>query len=95
MVRQDGYNIIIEMKAPPKYYGKSPRFLYSPYKSEEENNRIINQAYRDKWEYQRELRRVKKEITDFAKNVFTKDIAKDITREAVKCVDEVVKQTLK
>ena len=95
MVRQDGYNIIIEMKYPPKFYGRAGRTLYDPYKSEEENCRIINQSYRDESDYRYYLNCVKHEITEFAKNVFAKEIGKDITEEAVKCVDEVVKQTLK
>ena len=95
MVRQDGYNIIIEMEAPPKTYGQTWRELYNPNKSAEENWWTQHEAYRLEADYNEHIRRIKREITEYATKVFAKDIGKNITEEAVKCVDEVVKQTLK
>lgn len=95
MVRKDGYNIIIEMEAPPKTYGQTWRDLYDPSKDAQENWWIQHKATMDELTYDNHIQRIKYEITEFAKNVFAKDIAKDITKEAVKCVDEVVRQTLK
>lgn len=94
MVRQDGYNIIIEMKAPPRDYGETKIKVPELHRSSSGqlwSHRVID----DDHMYRYHIECVKREITEFAKNVFAKEIGKDITREAVKCVDEVVRQTLK
>lgn len=95
MVRQDGYNIIIEMEAPPREYNYWQYDFNDPTKSIQENIQRFEKARYEDLLYRNNIDRLKREIRDFAEHIFAKEIGKNITEEAVKCVDDVVRKTLK
>ncbi len=95
MIRQQGYNIIIELQEPPKSIIQTYRSMLHTKQDTQNDWWSLHQEMIDNYEYERYVENLKKEIKDYATKVFTKDIAKDITKEAVKCVDDVVRETLK
>lgn len=102
MIRQEGYNIIIEMEAPPKSLANNTPLLFMSQQTDKTPQQRFAEIHREmseEFEYKQYIDNLKREIKQYAEKVFTKDIAKnvgkEITKEAVKCVNDVVKQTLK
>ena len=87
MIKQNGYTIIIEDVEPPKSIVQSHWDKHFP---SEKSYAEVRKEMNENIAYKKYIENLKNEIRDYVRQVFAKDVSKEITQEAVKCIDGIM-----